>query len=298
MVAKEAFEPDAIAAMGLGDEFPEDQVQWLEKQGLSRFWAEKYWYAHWEQPSIQMGFEMLHRGVIDWNDLNQLFKTIEIPPFWREKLTEIAYTPLTRVDIRRMHNAGVLDEQAVYDAYKSLGYNDDHAYQMLEFTLAINKQDSKELTKAQILKAYRDRAMSADDALSFLVNMGYTQDTAQYLITFEDYEQDVEYQQMQLDNIKDSYINNLIDRPEAQKLLDALDLPSTQVKLLLDKWDIVVVKNKKLPSKTDLKKFLQLGIINVDAFRREMEKLGYSYTYSGYYEQEAIKTAAKGAVIK
>ncbi|KKM04520.1 hypothetical protein LCGC14_1763360, partial [marine sediment metagenome] len=62
MVAHEAFEPDAVQQMGLEDEFPSEQAEWLTKQGLSPFWQMKYWAAHWDQPSIQMGFEMFHRG--------------------------------------------------------------------------------------------------------------------------------------------------------------------------------------------------------------------------------------------
>ena len=110
LVAREAFEPDAIELMGLGDEFPVAQVEWLQKQGISEDWAKKYWYAHWEQPSIQAGYEMLHRDVIGLEALNMLFKTVEIPPFWRDKLIKIAYQPYTRVDVRRMHDMGVLDD--------------------------------------------------------------------------------------------------------------------------------------------------------------------------------------------
>ena len=112
MVAHEAFEPDAVAQMGLEDEFPSEQAEWLTKQGLSPFWQMKYWAAHWDQPSIQMGFEMLHRGVIDRATLDMLFRTVELPPYWREKLVQIAYQPYTRVDVRRMFDMGVLGEEA------------------------------------------------------------------------------------------------------------------------------------------------------------------------------------------
>ena len=67
MVAKEAFEPDIIEHIGLADEFPGEQSQWMEKQGLSDFWTKKYWYAHWDTPSVGQVYEMLHRGVINDN---------------------------------------------------------------------------------------------------------------------------------------------------------------------------------------------------------------------------------------
>ena len=120
MVGKESFEPDQIKLFGLDEEFPEAQVEWLEKQGLSRFWAEKYWYAHWTQVPLEMGFEMLHRGIIDRTELNGLFRAQEIPAYWRERLVKMAYHPYTRIDVRRMYAAGVLTEEEVMRSYLDL----------------------------------------------------------------------------------------------------------------------------------------------------------------------------------
>jgi hypothetical protein len=288
MVAHEAFEPDSIQLMGLDDEFPTEQVEWLKKQGLSEFWARKYWISHWEQPSIQMGYEMLHRGQIGLPELDLLYRTVEIPKFWRDKLTAIAYTPLTRVDVRRMHKIGVLDEQGVFNSYKAIGFNDEHAGLMTKFTVEYNQGDDKELTKGEVLKSYKKRAIDHDTAKSLLMQVHYDEDTAEYYLEFADYEVTLDMQDQQVDNIKNRYINRLITRSEAQQQLDALDLPSPQVKLYLEQWDITLFKNTKLPSKDDLKKFIQARIINADQFRQEMDKLGYSYQYADWYLQLAL----------
>ncbi|KKL65416.1 hypothetical protein LCGC14_2155210, partial [marine sediment metagenome] len=103
MVAKEAFEPDIYTTLGLDEEFPSEQIKWLEQQGISQEWARKYWIAHWDQPSIGQGFEMLHRGIIDVSELDMLLRALDIMPFWRERLTRIAFRRLSRVDIRRMY---------------------------------------------------------------------------------------------------------------------------------------------------------------------------------------------------
>ena len=100
LVAKEAFEPDIIKHYGYDEEYPDEQTKWLKMQGLSEDWIRKFWYAHWETPSIGQGFEMLHRGFIDEKELDDLFRTVEIPPFWRDKLRGIAFNPFTRVDVR------------------------------------------------------------------------------------------------------------------------------------------------------------------------------------------------------
>ncbi|GAJ02030.1 unnamed protein product, partial [marine sediment metagenome] len=117
MAVREAFTPSIAARFGQYQDLPPDFVEWAGKKGLSKEWAERYWAAHWSLPSPQQGFEMLHRGVIGMDDLNMLMRALDIMPFWRDKLVEIAYRPLSRVDVRRMFKLGVLDVSGVRKAY-------------------------------------------------------------------------------------------------------------------------------------------------------------------------------------
>jgi len=135
MAVREAFTPEIAARFGQYQDLPPDFVEWVGKKGLSKEWAERYWAAHWSLPSPQQGFEMLHRGVINEGDLNMLMRALDIMPFWRDKLIQIAYRPLTRVDVRRMFALGVLDVSGVRKAYTDLGYNDYNADLMTDFTI-------------------------------------------------------------------------------------------------------------------------------------------------------------------
>ncbi|GAJ24007.1 unnamed protein product, partial [marine sediment metagenome] len=101
MAVREAFTPAIAARFGQYEDLPAPYVEWVQKKGLSKEWAERYWAAHWSLPSPQQGFEMLHRGVIGEGDLNMLLRALDVMPFWRDKLTQIAYRPLSRVDVRR-----------------------------------------------------------------------------------------------------------------------------------------------------------------------------------------------------
>lgn len=287
MVAKEAFEPEFIEKIGLGAEFPVEQVEWLKKQGVSEEWARRYWYAHWDQPSIGQGFEMLHRGVIDLETLDLLFRAVEIPPFWRDKLTQIAYMPLTRVDVRRMHDMGVLTDEELIKAYKDLGYSDDNAQRMGEFTIRYNRGKEKELTRGQILQGYRDKLIPRPDAIDLLKQTDYNEAQVEYFLTLEDYKEQKKYQDDIIDNIEDRFTNNLIESFEARKRLNALNLPAVQVDLLMDSWDIKRYTDRKVPSKSDLDKFLRNKIIDLDKYRIEMARLGYGFQYVEWYEKLA-----------
>jgi len=295
MVAHEAFEPDAVQQMGLEDEFPAEQADWLTKQGLSPFWQMKYWAAHWDQPSIQMGFEMLHRGVIDRDTLDMLFRTVELPPYWREKLVQIAYQPYTRVDVRRMYDMGVLGEEELKTAYTDIGYDSEHADKMTEFTKRYVEDADRDLTKTEILKGYRNALLTETDCRNLLQDIRYTEAQARYYIELEDYRELEATQSAAIATIKARYTANLIDRADAQRLLDGLNIPAAQVTLWLQRWDVSIIESPKLPSKTDLDKFYIAEVISADQYNLEMMKLGYGNIYISWYKQMADKIKGRAS---
>lgn len=290
MVAHEAFEPEIYKPLGLDKEFPSEQVKWLQQQGISEEWAKKYWIAHWDQPSIGQGFEMLHRGVINQATLDMLFKAIEIPEFWRDKLTAIAYNPYTRVDTRRMHNLGILTEKDVITSYLDQGYDVDKAAKMAEFTIRYNEEEDRDLTKTEILSIYRTGAIDSETAVGHLKDIRYSETHANTLIAYEDYKVAVELVNLQIDNVRDRFISSLLSRPDAKDRLDALNLPSKQVTGYLDRWELQSDLGKHMPSKTDLNKFWLLKIISDDDYVKEMVKLGYEYKYIQWYQSLVKKT--------
>lgn len=293
MVAKEAFEPDSVALMGLEDEFPGSQAEWLSKQGLSPFWQMKYWAAHWDQPSIQQGFEMLHRQVITSTELDFLFKTVELPPYWRDKLTKIAYLPYTRVDTRRMYDVGVLTDADLHRSYTDLGYDDEHAEKMSEFTRRWVEDADRDLTKGEILKGYRQHLLTRTDTVSLLTDIRYTDAQANYYCELEDYREIQEQQSAAIKAVETRYKALLIDRAEAQRLLDLLNLPSATVALWFARWDVSLIEYPKLASRTDLDKFYIAGVINEDIYHLEMKKLGYGFQYIDWYKTMADKIKAR-----
>jgi hypothetical protein len=290
MVAKEAFEEDIIKHIGLDEEFPAGQTEWLEKQGVSEYWARKYWYAHWDTPSVGQAYEMLHRGAINEYEMDIAFRNAEVPPFWRQKLKEIAYNVYTRVDTRRMHQMGVLSDAELVKAYQDQGYNLERATKMAEFTKLYNAQSERDISMAQILKAYRERAISEQQAVLLLKELKYSADKAEWLIMLEDLKIEIEYQDILVKNIEDRYVNRLIDRQKAMSALNQINLPAREINLLLDRWEINLYKDKKLHSKTDLSKMFMSGIIDENEYKSDMERLGYDFRQTQNYLDYMKKT--------
>ena len=283
MVAHEAFEPDIYKTLGLDEEFPTAQVEWLKKQGISEAWAQKYWISHWEQPSVQMGYEMLHRGVIDLDTLDMLYRTVEIPRYWREKLTAIAYSPYTRVDVRRMHDIGVLNDAQLIQSYMDLGYDAEKALKMAEFTIRYNSGNEKELTRSTILSSYEKKLITRSDAAELLTAQDYTDALADYYLTLSDYNMALEVQDLIFENIHDRFLLRDLSETQARDDLSKMGVLGEKIDALLAAWSLETYKTARLPSLSDLTSFLLKGIITEDQYRGMLSRMGYSAGHIAWY---------------
>jgi len=285
MQAKEAFEPDQIAKFGLGAEAPTKIYEFTRKLGLPDEWTNRYWTSHWQHASYGQVMEMLHRGYISIEDVYEWYRLVEIPPYWRELLTKIAYSPYTRVDVRRMHAVGVLGDEALIQAMKDIGYDQEHAEKMAEFYKLYNAGSEKELSKADIEKAYEDRDLNFTEALNLLLNIGYSRELANFYLARIDLNMDRAVRLERIDLVKEKYLANLFNIDQARNALIGYGVTIQRTAELLDRWNVQVVKNAKLPSKTDLDKFVRAKVLDKEGYRSEMLKLGYSEYYINLYWQ-------------
>ena len=283
MAIREAFNPTAIAEFNLDQEFPPEFAEWMQRQGYSEDWARKFWIAHWQLPSLQMGYEMLHRGIIDEDTMRLLIKTADISPFWRDKLIQISYHPYTRVDVRRMYAAGVLNEKDVYRNYRDLGYDHEHALNLTAWTVAEYQAQQRDLSKTDILIAYRERRLNRNQAFQHLADLGYDDDEIEVLLSREDYRLEREYENEVKKTVKTLYVNHQIDVSEVFAELGNLDLTSHEIESLLRLWDIERNRKTQRPTVSQLRDMYLKSIIDEDTLREELAGHGYSDKYIDWY---------------
>lgn len=121
--AREVFEPDMVARYGLDDELDKIEKEPFYKAGMTDEQIRNYWRAHWEHASWQQVVEMLHRGQMTEEEVWDWFRVVEIPPFWREKLTAISWNVPTRVDVRRFWDMRTISEERLREVYTNQGYH-------------------------------------------------------------------------------------------------------------------------------------------------------------------------------
>jgi len=289
MAVREAFSPSIAARFGQYEDFPPEFARYAKQQGLSEDWAKRYWAAHWGLPSPQQGFEMLHRGVIDVSDLQLLMKAQDIMPFWREKMTAIAYRVLTRVDVRRMYQLGVLDRAGVLESYKDAGYSDKNAERMTEFTDKYVKESQTRSAQHDIINAFSNRMIDRGEASSLLMRIGLIPSFADYLLDDIEYKREWDRIDAQIKGIKNLYKKGQYDQDITIAELSKLDLPANTIELFMQEWwyDIKGTETKTW-SKAETIGFMKSGAITKERGERELYMMGYDQehvdTYMGAIE--------------
>ena len=272
---REVYTGEVIAKFGMSEGLPPEFMAEAAKVGLSEEQAKNYWMAHWELPSAGMGYAMLQRGIIDKETLQLLMKSLDVMPYWQEKLIELSYKPLTRVDVRRMYRTGTLDEAGLKKAYMDTGYNEENAMKLVDFTVKFENQDAVGLTRSSVIKAFKDDLIVVAQLRSFLESFGYSDNVVSFWINMAEFEKVQSDLKDASNELTAQYSLGTLDDTSLVTKLRELDVPDTYVQRVTKS----AVSNKsgkiKLPSKGDLYDWLKLEVIDEKEFSDYLRQMGY-----------------------
>lgn len=318
-LVREVFSPDIVAAFGQDQDYPgppqhPDQTtadDLFRKIGISPELARQYWAAHWELPSPTQGFEMLHRtsdtpqadgepveiepGKTVWRLLSQsnlemLLRARDIMPFWRDKLTQINYHPLTRVDVRRMHKIGVLDRAGVVKAYLDLGYDLPNAQSLADFTVQLNTKEKeadiepfRTSLRGKVMRAYEDGTLSAAQMREAMTGLLYTDAQIAAFRAEADFIRAADMADEIRAGVRKFYIASRFTEDEARGTLAASGFDDAEIDRLIPRWRLArqfqeitdeQKANRELTKAEILALYEQVGVEREEA-KRMLTDLGY-----------------------
>jgi len=286
---REVYTPEIRAKYGLDEDLPEIFLTEAKKLGLDEEQARNYWAAKWVLPSVELGYEMLHRGVIDEDELKILLRVQDIMPYWRDKLIKISYRPYTRVDVRRMYRIGVLSRDEVKRAYLDIGYDDEKAERMTEFTVAWADEEPRTLSRTMIERAYSAGEISRETAILLLQKLGYDKENAELIIRLKELKELEEVREDLIDVIVANFKAGTITQAEAITRLDQLGIRASYREKLIATALRAREKAMKLPSKADVLAWFQLKLIDEQTYRDYLRALGYREKDIDLYVEAAKK---------
>ena len=302
---REVFTKDKETQEALSAEFPEDIVKYAEKAGMRKEILEWYWKAHWELPSPTQVYEMLHRLNSDvlsvradaykemGLDVEKLKTDLETVKFylkqadydkrWRDRLLAISYSPLTRVDLRRIYELGLINEEELLARLMELGYTRKDAELMVEFYKTYKVASEKDLTRSQIINLWTIGEITEKECKEMLMRIGYDDVEADFLIALEKHKQ----AEKELNDKIAVYVyffeEGLITEDQLTAKLDELGLKaSRRDKIVID---AVRRKNRKirLPSKEDIIKWYNNKLITEEKARELLKRINIPEEFHNLY---------------
>ncbi len=280
---REAFQEEYIQEFGGDLEYPEqmdtlakligaDYDPFGDQPNMMRY----FWRSHWQIPGVGQAFEMFHRGVIDDDELDKLFIAADIMPGWRDKLKSISYNLPTRVDVRRMFRVGVIDADEVYRFYQMIGYTDENAQRLTEFTVITEGEEFTNLTRTQIVKAYTEGVFTRTEALQYLQAIGYNDYDSVFYIDMADIDTESDREKQLTTIYSNNYVRGIDSLDTFISNLNSMDLPSTQQEILLSTATVKRHKTKINASKGIVESWYKLGYIDEDDTRHRLSNLNYT----------------------
>jgi len=306
---RDVFVEDKKVKEVLEAEFPEPIVPYAEKAGMSRDVLMWYWKAHWELPSPTQVYEMLHRlnpKVLEVRgdayksmdlDVEKLKTDLETVKFylkqadydkrWRERLVAISYSPLTRVDLRRIYALGLIDDAELKARIMELGYTEKDAELIMEFYKTYRQEEARTFAKTEIKYLLYYGIINETEAKVMLEKLGYTEEDAKTLIELWKVklaEKDMRETQK---HVRDAYALGEITRAEAERMLREAGLSEEVIAVVLDKEDKRRLSSQKLPSASTVVKWLKLGVITKEKAREILRSINVKEEYIEYYIKQA-----------
>jgi hypothetical protein len=291
---REAFDPNQVKLLDLDAEFPKDFETWAKRQGVSTDWAHKYWQAHWELPSATQAFEMFHRTthvrldptspplgsvkgkpyyrVISEATLKNLLKAVDYAPTWRPKMQEISFSPLTRVDIRRMHELGFLDKDGVRKAYHDDGYSPENVERITNFVEADVLDNYTGKVKNQLLTLFRRGVIPQAQLAAYLRKAKVPENFIKALIDSEIELREAEQLDKRVKAIERQFKRGIITAPLLLIRLVALNLSQETITHLVSLWTEEKLAAQNRISVKDLKKAHLEGLVSDDKLRAELRE--------------------------
>lgn len=283
MAVREAWRDDVAAKFGYDADFPPEFGDWMEKQGMSTDWAKRYWRAHWRLPGLTQALEMFQRKIITPGELDDYLRAADIPNFWRKAITQMGYRVITRVDARRMYQSGVYNEQEVYRAYTDLGYSDKDATDLTIWTISEYTQETRELTKSDILGLYRDGVINREELVNLLEALAYSGMEIDLLIARIELKKIEEYEKEIVKNIRLSFVGRIVDENYVYQELGKLNPPAGFIEERLAVWRIQRRRAVRKPTIAQLRDFWLSGVISLDILREQLVAHGFQDTYIDWY---------------
>lgn len=285
-MVRDVFDAGVVASYGYDEEFDNkwsgQALEWGRQQGLTEEQARYYWRAHWQLPSPTQAYEFLHRlrpGRVGADvettdkDVERLLEIADIPGFWRKRLMEVSYHPLTRVDARRAYFLGSLTYEQTYEAIKDLGYNSRDAKYLLDYW---TYERVRWLTNQPWARAFARGTMTDDEFRERLSRLQLTPNIQDQVEQELELQQDEVLRRQTISALRTGVIRGLMSDDDARNTLIGMGYRRARAAKMVQAWEAARAARGRQLAAQQLCNMHDRGLIDTEDYADALSRQGYS----------------------
>lgn len=227
-------------------------------------------------PGPQEALDWLNRGILTESEFTQAFLESRIKNKYVGLYLKARYETMPPETVRLMYARGAMTREQALHRLQVRGYTAEDAAIIIDGASAEKTQTERDLTKAELISLYTDRAISADDATAGLVAQGYEPAEAAQLLLLADLRRWSRFFTAALNRTHSAYVARKIDEGEASAAMDALGVTVEARDEYLILWDIERQVATKELTTAEVIAAAKLGLFGVDEALNRLQGQGYS----------------------
>lgn len=171
MAVKEAF----------GDHSGEAQLtelhQWANKMGLSDYFTDAYWYAHWERIPLAQMYDNLYRGYWDKDRFMAMLRIKDLHPDDREAIFNVAYQIPSVRELGYGYDVGLYDRDAIAKFRRYGGLSPEDADKAADALILYRNEAEKNSVLTEYMYLYGMGKITKDMFIAKFKEKGIPQST-------------------------------------------------------------------------------------------------------------------------
>jgi len=165
MAVKEAF----------GDHSGEAQLpelrNWAKKMGLSDYFTDAYWYAHWDRIPLQQMYANLYRGYWDKDKFIDMLRIKDVHKDDREAIYNVAYQVPSLRELGYGWDAGIYVEEDIQRYRMWEGLSPEDAKLAAKSMVAYRTEAEREAVRREYMHLFAQGKITEDDFREKLTNL-------------------------------------------------------------------------------------------------------------------------------
>ena len=223
MVVREAFVPEMITPA------PDEFAKWMEYQGFSRYWADKFWTAHWVPAPLTDARTAVYRGLITEEDYIDLLRIHDFHPKYREWMAQTIYRTLRLIDIRRGWELGVLSDEDLEWELHRYGYAPEDIPKVAAVHKAIALEAEINALRTEAINDYVEGLIDAETLKTRLKQAGTPETLLPYHLAKAHYKMRRDLLLEQIKLLRDQAIRGIITTTQLEEELRYLGVADWKI---------------------------------------------------------------------